>query len=115
MTTTITWLTPHGDAVKLMSPKKHQLDMRVAEEFWGIEDAEVGLWADKYVMIVRPKTTTPGTVAPMAAADTSGEYVVYYFAAYKDGEQLWEIDKRNMKCVIGGVDYMAEVRKALGK
>ena len=115
MTTTINWLTPHGDAVKLMSPKKHQLDMRVAEEFWGIEDAEVGLWADKYVMIVRPKTTTPGTVAPMAAADTSGEYVVYYFAAYKDGEQLWEIDKRNMKCVIGGVDYMAEVRKALGK
>ena len=115
MTTTITWLTPHGDAVKLMSPKKHLLDMRVAEEYWGIEDAEVGLWADKYVMIVRPKTTTPGTVAPMAAADASGEYVVYYFAAYKGSEQLWEIDKRNMKCVIGGVDYMAEVRKALGK
>lgn len=115
MTTTINWLTPHGDAVKLMSPKKHQLDMRVAEEFWGIEDAEVGLWADKYVMIVRPKSTNPGNVAPMTAADTSGEYVVYYFAAYKDGVQLWEIDKRNMKCVIGGVDYMAEVRKALGK
>ena len=98
-----------------MSPKKPQLDMRVCEEYWGIEDAEVGLWADKYVMIVRPKTTTPGTVAPMAAADTSGEYVVYYFAAYKDGEQLWEVDKRNMKCVILGVDYMEPVRKALGK
>ena len=115
MTTTITWLTPHGDAVKLMSPKKHQLDMRVAEEYWDVEQADVGLWADKYVMIVRPKTTTPGTVAPMASADTSGEYVVYYFAAYKNGEQLWEVDKRNMRCVILGVDYMAEVRKALGK
>ena len=98
-----------------MSPKKHQLDMRVAEEYWDVEQAEVGLWADKYVMIVRPKTTTPGTVAPMASADTSGEYVVYYFAAHKNGEQLWEVDKRNMKCVILGVDYMAEVRKALGK
>ena len=115
MTTTITWLTPHGDAVKLMSPKKHQLDMRVAEEYWDVEQAEVGLWADKYVVVVRPKTTTPGTVAPMSAADASGEYVVYYFAAYKNGEQLWEVDKRNMKCVILGVDYMAEVRKALGK
>ena len=115
MTTTITWLTPHGDAVKLMPPKKHQLDMRVAEEYWDVEQAEVGLWADKYVMVVRPKTTTPGTVAPMSAADASGEYVVYYFAAYKNGEQLWEVDKRNMKCVILGVDYMAEVRKALGK
>ena len=100
MSTTITWLTPHGDAVKLMSPKKHQLDMRVA---------------DKYVMIVRPKTTTPGNVAPMAAADTTGEYAVYYFAAWKDGVQLWEVDKRNMRCVINGVDYMEPVRKALGK
>ena len=42
-------------------------------------------------------------------------YVVYYFAGYRSGEQLWEIDKRNMKCVIKGKDYMAEVRKALGK
>lgn len=115
MSTTINWLTPHGDAVRLMSPKKHQLDMRVAEEFWDVEQAEVGVWADKYVMIVRPKSTDPGTVAPMAAADPSGEYAVYYFSAYRDGEQLWEVDKRNMKCVIGGVDYMAPVRKALGK
>lgn len=30
-------------------------------------------------------------------------------------KQLWEVDKRNMKCVIDGVDYMAPVRKALGK
>ncbi|NCE63258.1 hypothetical protein D1159_01360 [Pseudoflavonifractor sp. 524-17] len=41
--------------------------------------------------------------------------VVYYFAAYRNGEQLWEMDKRKMKYVIPGVDYMAEVRKALGK
>lgn len=115
MTATINWITPHGDAVKLMSPTKHQLDMRVAEEYWDVEQAEEGIWADKYVMIVRPKTATPGTVAPMAAADSSGEYVVYYFAAYRSGEQLWEVDKRNMRCVIGGVDYMEPVRRALGK
>ena len=115
MTLTINWLTPHGDAVRLMSPEKHQLDMRVAEEYWDVEQAEVGLWADKYVVIVRPKNASPGTVAPMGNADTSGEYAVYYFAAYRDGKQLWEIDKRSMKCVIDGVDYMAPVRKALGK
>jgi len=115
MTTHIKWLTPHGDSVKLMSPEKHQLDMRVVEEYWDVEEAEVGTWVDKYVMPVRPKTVSPGTVKPMSSADTSGEYVVYYYAAYRDGRQLWEIDKRNMKCVIGGVDYMASVRKGLGK
>ena len=115
MSTTITWLTPHQDAVKLMSPKKHQLDMRVVEEYWDTEETDVDLWPDKYVMIVRPKTLGVGDVAPMTAANTSGEYAVYYYAAYRDGKQLWEIDKRNMKCVIDGVDYMADVRKALGK
>ena len=109
------WLTTTQDSVRLAAPKKHQLDMRVAEEYWEVEDAEIGIWPEKYVMVVRPKSMDPGTVAPMAAADTSGEYAVYYFAAYRNGEQLWEIDKRNMKCVILGVDYMADVRKALGK
>lgn len=51
----------------------------------------------------------------MGAADANGEYVVYYFAGYRDGKQLWEVDKRNMKCVIMGKDYMADIRKALGK
>lgn len=115
MTTTINFLTTTDAAVRLMAPKKHQLDMRVAEEYWENEQAEVGLWADKFVMIARPKSIDPGTVAPMSAADTSGEFAVYYYAAYRNGTQLWEIDKRNMKCVIGGVDYMAEVRRALGK
>lgn len=115
MSMDINFLTATDSAVELAAPSKHQLDMRVAEEYWSTEDAEVGLWADKYVVIVRPKTTDPGTVAPMAAADASGSYAVYYFAAYKDGKQLWEIDKRNMKCVINGVDYMEPVRKALGK
>lgn len=115
MTTTINFLTTTDAAVRLMAPKKHQLDMRVAEEYWENEQAEVGLWADKFVMIARPKSIDPGTVAPMSAADTSGEFAVYYYAAYRNGTQLWEIDKRNMKCVIGGVDYMADVRRALGK
>lgn len=115
MSVTIDFLTPTGSAVSLMSPKKHQIDMRAVEETWDVEEAEVYTQADKYVMIIRPKNISPGTVAPMSASDASGEFAVYYFAAYKDGKQLWEIDKRNMKCVIGGVDYMAGVRKGLGK
>lgn len=115
MTTQIDWLSPTGDAVKLATPEKHQLELRVAEEHWDTDQVEVGLWADKYVMIIRPKSFDPGSVAPMGTADTKSEYVVYYFAGYRDGKQLWEVDKRNMKCVINGKDYMADVRKALGK
>ena len=106
---------PEARRIMLDHFKKHQLDLRVAEEYWDVEAAEEGIWPEKYVVIVRPKSTDPGTVAPMAAADTSGEYAVYYYAAYRDGQQLWEIDKRRLRCVIMGTDYMADVRKALGK
>ena len=40
---------------------------------------------------------------------------MYYFAGYRDGNQLWEIDPWNYICKIGDKDYMADVRKALGK
>ncbi len=115
MTTTIDFLSPTHSAVRLMSPKKHTLDLRVVEEYWDTVAAEENTWADKYSMLVRPKAIKGGTVAPMSNPDASGEYVVYYYAAYRNGKQLWEIDKRNMKCVIDGVDYMEKVRKALGK
>ena len=115
MTMDINWLSHTGDAVRLAAPKKHQLDLRVVEEFWDVEGAEERVQPNKYVVLVRPKTMDPGTVTPMSAADASGQYAVYYYAAYRDSEQLWEIDKRSMKCVILGVDYTAPVRKALGK
>lgn len=115
MTTRLDWLSPTGDAVNLATPDEHKLELRVAEEFWDTEQGHEGMWADKYLMVMRSKSFAPGSVAPMAAADTNGEYVVYYFAGYRDGKKLWEIDKRNMKCVIGDKDYMADVRKALGK
>lgn len=115
MTMSMNFLSVTEAAISLMAPKKHQLDLRVAEQYWNVEQAEAGIWAEKYVVIAMPKSIKPGTVAPAAAAEVSGEFDVYYYAAYQNGKSLWEIDKRNLKCVIGGVDYTAELRKALGK
>ena len=115
MKMSLKFLTMTQAATRLIAPKKHQLDIRVAEEHWKVEEAEVGTWADKFVVICQPISMSPGQVAPFSAADVSGEFEVYYYVAYRDGKQLWEIDKRNMKCVIDGVDYMADIRKALGK
>ena len=115
MSTTINFLTVTQAAANLGSPGKHLLDLRVAEEFWEVQQADVGLWAEKYVMLVHTKSLSPGTIAPMSAADTSGEFEVYYYAAYRKGKRLWEIDKRNMRCIFGDKDYMADTRRALGK
>ena len=115
MSLTLNFRNATDAAVKLMAPKKHNIDLRVAEQNWDTAAIKKTISADKYVMVVIPKNTQPGTVAPASAADASGEYSVYYYAGYKDGAKLWEIDPWNYKCEIGGVDYKKDVRKALGK
>ena len=102
-------------AVSLMAPKKHNLELRVAEQYWNTTKQAKEIMADKYVLVVMPKNFSPGAVAPASAADTSGEYSTYYYAGFKNDKLLWEIDPFNYICNIGGVDYMADVRKALGK
>ncbi len=102
------------DSVRLMAPKKHQIDLRVSEQGWETEQAEVLFGADKFSLIILPKLTRHGQIAPFTAADVSGEYAVLYYAGYRDGVQLWEIDKMNPKFVVQGVDYLAPVRQALG-
>ena len=102
-------------AVKLLKPEKHLLDLRVAEQHWDSVGTQRTIQADKYILGVIPKNFTPGDIGPATTSNANGEYSVYYYAAYKDGKQIWEIDQFNYICKIGGVDYMADVRKALGK
>lgn len=115
MTLTLNFRSVTDAAVKLMAPGKHNIDLRAVGQHWDTSKVDKQLWNDKYVMIVVPKKTSPGTVAPASASDASGEYSVYYYAAYKDGKTMWEIDPFNQKCVINGVDHLADVRRALGK
>ena len=40
---------------------------------------------------------------------------VRYWATYLDGKKVRELDPLNFICYINGTDYLAAVRKALGK
>ena len=115
MTTTMQFRSCTEAAAKLAKPTAHQIDLRVAEQYWDSVGGQRVIQADKYVLKVIPKKTSPGNVSPASPADANGEYSTYYYAAYKDGNKLWEIEPHNYICIIDGVDYMAPVRKALGK
>ena len=69
----------------------------------------------KYVLRVRPKKLAPGKVGIATTADASGEYAVTYYAIYKNGVKKVEIDQLNFIYYVNGVDYLAEIRDALGK
>ncbi len=115
MEATINFHTVTGAATTLMKPEKHQLDMRIAEQSWETDSAAHEINADKLIMLVLPKTTSMGQVAPASAASVSGTYAVYRYEGYKNDEELWVIDPMNCICRVLGTDYWDEVRKALGK
>lgn len=115
MTMTLNFRSVTADAIKLAEQRSHQLDLRAAQVIW---DNTAGKYIEqkvKHVLLVTPTKFSPGKLAPAASAEASGEYAVTYFATYIDGKKKMEIDIVNFIYYVNGKDYLAEVRKALGK
>lgn len=115
MTTTLNFRTVCKSAVRLLEPRVHKLDLRVAQQQMNNRTSETEVSTLKHIMKVKPKKTALGKVAAASTADVSGEYAVSYYAMYIDGKKNTEIDPLNFICIINGHDYLEEVRRALGK
>ena len=102
-------------SVRLSEPRRHNIDLRMAQQIEDTVAGEVKVQSIKHVLVVVPKTDTGGTIAPAAPTNGSGEYSVRYWATYIDGAKVREIDPLNFICEVNGVDYLADVRKAIGK
>lgn len=115
MSTTFNFRTVGRWTSRLLEPRIHNIDLRVAQQYMDTEDATTNISNVKHVMRVKPKKISLGKLSAASTADASGEYSVFYYAMYADGKTMTEIDPLNCKCVINGVDYFEKVRKALGK
>ena len=115
MTLGLSFRNTTKQVVCLAEPRRHNIDLRVAQQDEDTVKGTVATRSVKHVMVVIPKSTKGGTVAPATPTDGSGEYAVRYWATYIDGKKVQEIDQMNFICYINGVDYLADVRKALGK
>jgi len=115
MELSLNFRSPTDAAKSLATPNTHHLDLRVAAQYWDDTQSNYGVEADKYVLLARPKAMNPGNIQTATPADTANTFSVVYYAGYRDGTKIWEIDPINYICEINGVDYFADVRKALGK
>lgn len=115
MTLTLNFRSVTADAIKLAEPRNHQLDLRAAQQYWDNSAGKFIQQAVKHVLMVTPTKFAPGKLAPAASAEASGEYAATYFATYIDGVKKMEIDILNFIYYVNGTDYLADVRKALGK
>ena len=115
MSLTLNFRTTTEHSVRLSEPRRYNIDLRMAQQIEDTVAGEVKVQSIKHVLVVVPKTDTGGTVAPAAPTNGSGEYSVRYWATYIDGAKVREIDPLNFICEVNGVDYLADVRKAIGK
>lgn len=115
MTMSMAFHTFCKEQSSLAEMRPHTLDLRVAQQETNSSTGEYTVNNVKHVARVTPKKLGLGKLAPASTADASGEYAVDYFASYINDEKMIEIDPRNYICIINGTDYLADVRKALGK
>lgn len=115
MTMTLNFRTVCKSAVRLLEPRVHKLDLRVAQQQTNNSTGETEIANVKHIVRVKPKKTALGKAAAASTADVSGEYAVQYYSMYMDGEKKIEIDPMNFICIINGIDYLEAVRNALGR
>ncbi len=115
MTMTLNFRTMTDQSIKLSEPRRHNIDLRIAQQGEDAVKGAVETVAVKHVLVVIPKSDKGGSIAPASPSNGSGEYAVRYWKTYIDGKKVREIDPLNFICEINGVDYLAPVRKALGK
>lgn len=115
MTTTLNFRTVTKNAIKLHEPREHKIDLRVAQQNKNTTKGITEVRRVKHLLTLTPKKLNPGKVATASAAEVSGEYATTYFATYIDGKKMLEIDPLNYIYFVNGKDWLADVRKALGK
>lgn len=108
------WNTVNANAVSLLAPKTHQLDIRASVQKFDAGNGEFGTDAVKLVARTVPKKFGVGKAEPGKKMDSETEMEVNYLKLSQAGKELIEIDKLNFVCMIDGTDYLAAVRSDLG-
>ena len=115
MSLTLNFRSTTRAAVQLLKPIAHQIELRAAQQKWDNNAGKNIVESVKHVVVANPIKMAPGKLASASPTDGSGEYSVSYYAIFIDGQKVVEIDIINFIYFIDGVDYLEDVRKALGK
>ena len=108
METVLNWRTLEKRNIMLAMQTGVNLDLRGAQQIYDSASGKYKVGNVKCVVRGVPKKTELGKLDVGATTGTA------YLKVTIDGETVLELDKFNYICNIGGVDYMADVREALG-
>lgn len=114
ITLSLTWRSITGDISILNRPMAHDLDLYHALQRWDSGRGQVVVGELHVFCKAIPKILTPGNLVVADVMGTQMEFEIPYLKIWLDRTERIEIDKQNGICKIDGVDYLADVRAALG-
>lgn len=111
----LTWRQATVDAVRLANPDGDTVELRASAQV-----ADSGTYRLKSVpirVILKGVASDMqlGKFDPATAMGTTTELECLYYKMEYKGTVLYEVDKLNFKCIINGVDVLAEDRANMGE
>ena len=110
----LNWRTLYQNNLKFIAQKSFNFDLRGANQVKDSESGNYIVQSVKAVIRCVPKNSETGKLDVGTTSDTTNTFEVDYIKISIDGEDIVELDKYNYICKIDGVDYLSEVREALG-
>ncbi|MBR6873023.1 MAG: phage major tail tube protein [Ruminococcus sp.] len=113
MTVNIQWIDISLSAYTLLKPTVHTIDCRAVHE--GLKSTGFTQYVTKYILQIIPTKLTTGQYAPATAQSMSGDYSCIARKDYIGSECVLDYQPLNNVYKVKGTDYLATVRKLLGK
>lgn len=110
----ISWRTLNEDVTELLAICSQDLELRGANEQYDAATGEIKVQTVKVNVRGLPKKGDLGSLKPADHTDSKTTLEVTYLKITIDGKRKVEIDKLNYIHFIDGIDYLVDVRKALG-
>ena len=114
MAATINFRTITKDGLSLAAQKSHAIDFRGAMQVYDSGEGEYKTTAVRVSVRGVPKRNGLGSLEVGSTTDSEVELELTYMKVFVDNQERIEIDKYNFKYVVDGVDYLAEIRDAMG-
>jgi P2 family phage contractile tail tube protein len=115
MSVEISWRTMTTDATRLSQQTAQYLDMRGSIEQYEERTGAITTMPMKVAVITVPKSLNLGNLNVGTSSDSSNEFECSYIKVWLGGKEVVELDKFNYIYRVHDVDYLASVRRDLGK
>jgi P2 family phage contractile tail tube protein len=111
---TINWRMITNELTEFLKPEALQIDCRLANQEYDQTTGRHQFKPNRVVVKGHVTKNDLGKAAKGSAYEGSTEVEVVYIKLEREGKTLVELDKINYIYVVDGVDYMADIRQALG-